>query len=64
MDAIVWRVEQTAEDRLILYRRSRQRKAKKILGEGCGALKDIGRRMWRTEWTQLSGELNKQQKIG
>ena len=31
MDAIVWRVEQTAEDRLILYRRSRQRRPESVI---------------------------------
>ena len=61
MGASVWRVGRTAED---------------ILGEGCGGLggskclesgtnsrRYLGRRMWRTEWGQVSGEWDKQQKI-
>ena len=50
MGASVWRLGRTAED---------------ILGEGCGGLdggewtnsrRDVGRRMWRTGWGQVSGE--------
>ena len=60
MGASVWRVGQTAED---------------ILGEGCGGLdggkclesgmnkqRDLGRRMWRTGWGQVSGEWDEQTK--
>ena len=55
-----------------------QRKAKEILGEGCGGLdggkcwrvgrtaeegqRDLGRRMWRTGWGQVSGEWDEQQR--
>ena len=61
MGASVWRVGRTAED---------------ILGEGCGGLdegkclesgtnsrRDLGRRMWRTGWGQVSGEWDEPQKI-
>ena len=60
MGASVWRVGRTT---------------KEILGEGCGGLdggkclesgtnnqRDIGRRMWRTGWGQVSGEWDEQPK--
>ena len=61
MGASVWRVGRTNKD---------------ILGEGCGGLdggkclesgtnkqRDLGRRMWRTGWGQVSGEWDEQTKI-
>ena len=61
MGASVWRVGRTT---------------KEILGEGCGGLdggkclesgtnnqRDLGRRMWRTGWGQVSGEWDEQPKI-
>ena len=49
MGASVWRVGQTAEDRLMLGRSINS--------------PDIGRRMWRTGWGQVSGEWDEHQKI-
>ena len=58
--SVVWRVGRTAED--ILGEGCRGLDGSKCLERGMNSGRDVGRRMWRTGWEQVSGERDEQRK--